>query len=235
MTTFALVHGAWHGAWCWESLTSLLEAEGHEVVAVDLPSEDTSATFETYADHVCSALRDCRHDDVVVVGHSLGGHTIPLVAARRPVRHLVYLCALVPDVRRSLAEQLRDDVDMMNPLYQEGLERCDGGRSVRWIDDELAKALMYGDCDEPSIQAAIRRLRPQSRSPYAKPFSLNEFPSVPASYIVCHDDLVVMPAWSRRVAREPLNADLIELAGSHSPFLSRPGQLADVLLRIAAG
>src|ERR1700735_1625644 len=92
MTTFALVHGAWHGAWCWESLAPLLRQAGHEVVAMDLPIEDGSASFEDYADVVCASL-DGYGDDVVVVGHSFGGLTIPLVAARRPVGHLGYLCA----------------------------------------------------------------------------------------------------------------------------------------------
>src|ERR1700691_2739565 len=97
MATFALVHGAFHGAWCWERLAPLLRQAGHEVVAMDLPIEDGSASFEDYADVVCASL-DGYGDDVVVVGHSFGGLTIPLVAARRPVRHLVYLCALVAKI-----------------------------------------------------------------------------------------------------------------------------------------
>ncbi|MET0699294.1 MAG: alpha/beta fold hydrolase, partial [Mycobacterium sp.] len=56
MTTFALVHGAWHGAWCWERLTPELVARGHRVVAVDLPIQDETATFEKYADTVVAAL-----------------------------------------------------------------------------------------------------------------------------------------------------------------------------------
>jgi pimeloyl-ACP methyl ester carboxylesterase len=87
MTTFALVHGAW----CWEMLTPLLQQAGHDVVAPDLPCDEAPATtFDPYADVVCAALDGC-DDDVVVVGHSLGGPTATLVAARRPVRHLVYL------------------------------------------------------------------------------------------------------------------------------------------------
>lgn len=84
MTTFALVHGSWHGAWCWELLAPLIEREGHFTAAMDLPCEDASASFETYADVVCAALDGCG-DDVVLVGHSLGANTIPLVATRRPV------------------------------------------------------------------------------------------------------------------------------------------------------
>ena len=114
MTTFALVHGGYHGAWCWERLTPLLQQAGDDVVTMDLPLEDGTATFDTYADVVCAALDGC-DDDVVLVGHSYAGNTIPLVAARRPVRHLVFLCAMIPDVGRSLAEQLADKPEMLNP------------------------------------------------------------------------------------------------------------------------
>src|SRR3954469_18012012 len=115
MTTFALVHGAWHGGWCWERVAAELAGRGEDAVgaglprgrdaiAPDLPCEDMSAGFEDYADVVVAALENAG-DDVVVVGHSLGGLTIPHVATRRPVRRLVFLCALLPAVGRSFADQ----------------------------------------------------------------------------------------------------------------------------------
>ncbi|ULE35186.1 alpha/beta fold hydrolase [Mycobacterium sp. IDR2000157661] len=73
MSTFAMVHGAWHGAWCWDRLTPELEALAHRVVVMDLPIDDSSASFDDYADVV-----------------------VPLVAQRIPVRRLVYLCAMPP-------------------------------------------------------------------------------------------------------------------------------------------
>lgn len=76
MSTFALVHGGFHGAWCWEQLSPLLQKDGHRVVTMELPLEDSAATFDTYADVVCAALEDS-DDDVVLVGHSYGGNTIP--------------------------------------------------------------------------------------------------------------------------------------------------------------
>nr|WP_234712877.1 alpha/beta fold hydrolase [Mycolicibacterium komanii]CRL73321.1 alpha/beta hydrolase [Mycolicibacterium komanii] len=72
MTTFALVHGAWHSAGCWNRLAPILTGTGHDVIAPDLPNEDGSADFEAYADVVCTALRGC-DDDVVLVAHSLAG------------------------------------------------------------------------------------------------------------------------------------------------------------------
>ena len=154
MTTFALVHGGYHGAWCWERLTPLLQQAGHGVVTMDLPLEDSTATFDTYADVVCAALDDCG-DDVVLVGHSYAGNTIPLVAARRPLRHLVFLCAMIPDVGRSLAEQLTDKPEMLNPVYEQGLSALDDQLCQRWTELDIARDIFYFDCDEQTAQAAL--------------------------------------------------------------------------------
>ena len=120
MSTFVLVHGAWHGAWCWDRLVPELEAHGHRTIAMDLPSDDEGMTFDGYADAVCATLRGAG-EDIVLVGHSLAGHTIPLVAARRPVKRLVYLCSLVPQPGRSLRDQLGEDLEMLFPRYLDGI------------------------------------------------------------------------------------------------------------------
>jgi pimeloyl-ACP methyl ester carboxylesterase len=229
MTTFALVHGGYHGAWCWEHLTPLLEQAGHDVVVMDLPLEDSAATFDTYADIVCEALDRC-DDDVVLVGHSYAGNTIPLVAARRPLRHLVYLCAMIPDIGRSLADQLSDGLEMLNPAYEQGLSVPDEQLRQEWTDLDLARAVFYDDCSDQAAQAALNRLRAQSIYPAIQPCSLTKFPTVKTTYVVCSDDQMLRPEWSRRTARERIDAELIELPGGHSPFYSRPAVLADVLL-----
>jgi len=95
VTTFALVHGAWHGAWCFERLVAELQRRDHEAVAIDLPATDVTAGNVAYAGVIEAALP--AGDDVVLVGHSLAGLSVPLVAARRPLRLLVYLCALIPE------------------------------------------------------------------------------------------------------------------------------------------
>ena len=84
-----LVHGAWHGGWCWERLIPELAARGHDAIAMDLPVEDGSATFEDYASVVIEVAASAT-DDVVLVGHSLGSMVIPLVAAARPVAATVF-------------------------------------------------------------------------------------------------------------------------------------------------
>ena len=231
MVTYALVHGAWHGAWCWELLTPILQGAGHDVVAVNLPCEDGAAGFDDYADVVRAALTD--YDEIVLVGHSIGGHTIPLVADRHPVRHLVYLCALVPDIGRSLLDQDSDELEMLNPIYQQGLSIPDDQLRQEWTDRELARALLYAHCEPPTAVAALDRLRPQSLYPGTLPFTLDRFPATPATYVMCSDDQILRPSWSRHVARNRLAADIVELPGDHSPFLSEPSRLADLLLGLA--
>ena len=111
---------------------SLLQQAGHGVVAMDLPIEDNSATFDTYADVVCAALDGCS-DDLILVGHSYAGSVIPLVAARRAVRHLVYVCAYVPDIGRSLADQLSDEPELVNPACYQAL-KADAQSRMVWCD-----------------------------------------------------------------------------------------------------
>jgi pimeloyl-ACP methyl ester carboxylesterase len=116
--------------------------------AMDLPCDDASASFETYADVVCAALDGCNHD-VVLVGHSLGGNTIPLVAARRPVSHLVYLCAVIPAIGRSVFDQIAG-TDMMLPGWDAGLSEPDAQSRTTWVDPDCGRTLLF---DQPAIGA----------------------------------------------------------------------------------
>jgi pimeloyl-ACP methyl ester carboxylesterase len=171
-------------------------------VTMDLPCDDGSASFETYADVVCAAVHGC-NDDVMLVGHSLAGSTVALVAARRPVHHLVYLCAAVPDIGRSVFDQIRDEPDMLNPLYFKGLSEPDAQSRTTWVDLEVARAVIYADCDDSTAKAALNRLRPQTRYPSTLPFPLSEFPAVRCTSVVCTEDQFIWPEWSRRTSCNP--------------------------------
>jgi pimeloyl-ACP methyl ester carboxylesterase len=231
MATFALVHGAWHGAWSWERLSPELEVAGHSVVAVDLPCDDPQSTFSDYADMVVASLEDA-DDDVVVVGHSLAGQTIPMVAARRPVQRLVYLCALIALPGRSFFEQLGGaDPVIMLPNYEAGLGELDKEGRRRWVDFGVAWSEMYGDCDEETARAAFDRLRPQATAPYRVPCPLGAMPAVETVYVAGSEDRIVNPDWSRRAAPERLGVEPVELAGSHSPMIARAREVAELLQR----
>ena len=231
MASFVLVHGAWHGAWCWGALEAELGARGHEVVAVDLPCDDPSATFTTYAAVVERAVAEAG-EDVVLVGHSLAGHTIPLVAAARPVRHLVFVCAVLPEPGRSFAEQIERDPAMLSAGRTRGTEVDEHGRR-RWVDLDAAREVMYADCADDAVRSAFEQLRPQAAAPYLEPCPLTAFPDVARTYVLGAEDRLVNPDWSRGAAVERLGVEPVELPGSHSPFLARPGALADVLVACA--
>jgi pimeloyl-ACP methyl ester carboxylesterase len=226
-----LVHGAWHASWCWERLVPELDVLGHRSLTVDLPSDDPAATYETYADVVVDALSE-EDEEVILVGHSMAGMTIPLVADRRPVRRLVYLCSLIPMPGRSFLEQLGVEPDTVLPEYEAGMEADEQGTGT-WTDREVARRVLYADCEEEVARAAFERLRPQAGTPYLQPCALETFPPTRSTYVVCGDDHLVNPDWSRRQAADRAGAELIEMPGGHSPFLSRPRAVADVLHRLA--
>jgi pimeloyl-ACP methyl ester carboxylesterase len=226
MGVIGLVHGAWGGAWYWELLRAELEARGHATVAVDLPCDDPAAGLSRYAEVVDEAL--CDAADVVLVGHSLGGLTIPLVAERRPVAGLVYLCALIPEPGRSLRDELSAGGPFV-PGFAESTVRDELGRSS-WPDREAATRDLFHDLPRTEAERWLSRLRPQAPAPIREACPLDRLPDVASTYVLCTEDRVVDPDWSRRTARERLGVRPLELAGGHSPMLSRPGALAELLL-----
>lgn len=225
MTTFGLVHGAFHGAWCWADLAAELESRGHRVLTVDLPSEDPDAGGSRYADAAAAAFGDA-DDDLVLVGHSLGGLTIPLVAGRRPVRRMVFLGAMVPRPGRRHDDVLDDEPDMVLPGPEGGAYRGPDGLT-RWHPRAAAR-WFFADCTPETAAWAASLLRGQSWT-ITREVGLEAWPDVPSAYILGVRDPVINPAWSRRVARDVLHTDAIELDAGHSPFLSAPGSLADAL------
>jgi hypothetical protein len=100
------------------------------------------------------------------------------------------------------------------------------------IDLDSARELLWADCDEQTVAIAFERPRPKCAFPFTAPLSLAELPTVSCTSIICTEDQLINPEWSRRIARG-IGADVVELPGSHSPLLSRPSALADVLLRVA--
>ena len=228
MTLFVLVHGAWHGAWCWSRVIPLLEERGHAAVAMDLPIEDRSAGWGDYADAVIAAMDDA-DGDVVLVGHSMGGHVIPVVAERRPVARSVFLAAGMP-VEESFAALMQKHHDHFGPALAEKLVWAEDGGTT-WRPDDAAD-IFYHDCEPQDARDAVSRLRSQYMQQAGDPYPITSFPNSPSTYIVCGQDRAISPAWGRRITSE-LGMETIEMDASHSPFWSRPRELADVLVSLA--
>jgi len=216
VATFCLVHGAWHGGWAWDVVRPELESRGHRVVAPHLPCEDVGAGVEEYAAAVRDALGGA--GDAIVVGHSLGGLTIPLVPARR----LVFLCAYVPEPGRALLER---GADAWGPGFAESTVRDELERTY-WPDLEAAaRDLQY----PPAAAGLTAKLRRQARKPVADPSPLAALPDVERTFVVCTSDYAIPPDFQRRMAREELGVEPVELETGHSPMLTLPRELATVL------
>jgi pimeloyl-ACP methyl ester carboxylesterase len=240
MATFALVHGAWFGGWCWTPLAAELRKMGHTVVAPDLPIEDPEAGIAEYAAVVEAALDDIGAGpegplagaDVILVGHSLGGLTIPVVAEHRPVAGLIFLCAFLPDP----GQPMHVDVDTYSPewgaLSANQVTHDDG--STSWPVDAAIQAFFH-DCEMAVADRCARQLRPQAWTPANQENPLESLPTAPAAYVLCSDDRMIAPGWSRRMAKSRLGVDPIELPGGHSPMIVDPALVADLLDQMAAG
>jgi pimeloyl-ACP methyl ester carboxylesterase len=223
MSTFGLVHGGGFGAWCWERLIPELEARGHHAATVDLTPEDQEGGAARCAAVVAEAFAAV--DDLVLVGHSGAGLIIPLVAAERPVRRLIFLHALLPRPSQSAVDQLKAEPDMFNSSDMFAVQRPFSE------DEEVANRFLLHDCTPEVAHDAFRRLRPETGVLGREVTPLQTWPRVPCAYIACTDDWTATPGWARRAARERLGVEPVEIPGGHCPFLSRPRELAKALVR----
>lgn len=226
MSVFALVHGSCQDAWVWHRVIPLLRAAGHRVAAMDLPLSDPDAGASEYADAVVSALENL-DEPPILVGHSMAGMVIPVVAARRPVKLLVFLAAAIPRLGSSLFDRFRgEERDMFQPDWP-------GKDPSR--NREHALEYLFHDCDRTLAEQAIAHLRPQASSCVATEAPpLRKWPEVPSQSIVCAEDRTLNPDWSRRASRRLLGVQAIEIPGGHCPFLARPDLLAARLAGLAA-
>jgi hypothetical protein len=198
MATFSPVHGAWHGGWCWDLVRAELEARGHVVHTPDLPCEDVTAGVEEYAASVPPAD--------VVVGHSLGGCTIPFVAARVHV----FVTALVAGTGWG---------GVFVPGFGDARVRDELGRSYYPDPDDAARDLQY-PAEQVHLAARLRRQAPYEGAPASV-----ERPV----YVACTRDGAIRPDWQRHLARDVLGVEPYELDAGHSPMLECPGELAALL------
>ena len=224
-----LVHGAWHGAWCWETVIERLDARGISVRAVDLPSVlHASATLADDGDEVRAVL-DESAARTLLVGHSYGGAVVTDAGVHPHVEHVAYLTAFVLDEGESVVTNgVPGGEDMQLP---DGLE-IDMSAGVVRVKPDRATEFFFHDCAPEVAADATARLRPQSLTAMSGTPRAIAWRERPTTYILCTEDHGVPVALQRNFAAR--TDAVVEIPRSHSPFLSAPGELAEILGHLAS-
>lgn len=240
MATFVLIHGAWHGGWCWERVQPLLETRGHKVIAPDLPglgSDQTpvdTVTMETWVSFVTDLIKE-QNGPVVLVGHSRGGIVISEAAERIPAKigKLVYLTAFMLPDGMSMQEVI--DQSAQGETAAELIEPSPDFVTIS-IKSDVVQEKFYNRTAEQWVRKAEEQLRPEPVMSFLSPVAVSEdrFGRVPRAYIECTEDHVI-PIELQRSFRDAINCeDVVTLDSDHSPFFSMPEELASALEDLAA-
>jgi pimeloyl-ACP methyl ester carboxylesterase len=222
-----LVHGAWHGAWCWERVTPLLDRAGVPWAAPDLPSCGQAATkADLLADTAAvEAVLDGLAGDepAVLCGHSRGGLVITEAGAHPRVGHLVYLTALLLAPGQEVGQAIGP-----TKLF-ENLTRLEDGTTIP--RGEAAPELFYNDCTPEDVAWAVGRVRSQYMGGKGPDPSREAWRHRPTTYVVCTADNANSADAQRAMGARA--GTIVELGAGHSPFVSQPRQMADLLIELS--
>jgi pimeloyl-ACP methyl ester carboxylesterase len=234
-----LVHGAWHGAWCWDAVTPLLRDAGVAVVAVDLPGhgDDRQPLADLHGDagKVRSVLDEVE-GPVVLVGHSYGGAVITEAGFHPAVERLVYIAAFNLDEGEAVGRAATREADTASidhsdrPDLGAALRSDDEGRTTT-IATEGATEILYNDCSAAIAEWATARLGPQRMANFGDEPKGVAWRDRRSTYVVCTEDQAVHPDLQRILARRA--TDTVVWPTGHSPFLSQPDLVTRTLRELA--
>ena len=235
MSKFLLVHGSGHGAWCFEKLLKHLKNKGHSADAIDLPGHGYNkipikdVTLEKYSSEILKSLSS----PTILLGHSMGGYPISLAAETDPyyIKHLVYLTAFIPEDGKSLSE-MRSKVDQY-PLTSV-IKKTEDGLGF-YIPAKYQKNIFYNDCSQEDINLAAENLCVQAIKPQNTPIKLGvNFKNISKSYISCLNDRTIPIELQKKLSASITKENKYEMKSGHSPFFSKPAELANILNKIAS-
>ena len=239
MSTYLLIHGAWHGGWCWRKVVPLLQAKGHNVPAPDMPGHGddktpmANVTLKSYTDRICE-IAAAQAEPVILVGHSMGGVLITQAAEEHPrkIRALVYMCAFLPRNGDSLMTWAQQDREsMVNPTTIDSLSKELVGFKI-----EHSREAFYANSADEDIAFAQSHLVNQSTAPFVTPIvsTMERWGQIPRYYIECAQDRAITLGLQREMQKHSPCNKTFSIDTDHSPFLSAPEPLADILLQIGS-
>lgn len=233
MSTFVLVHGAWHGAWCWYKIATRLEARGHTVIVPDMPGHGAdrtpieSVTLDDIVARIGAAV-EAAPEPVILVGHSYGGAVISQTAERHApkVARLVYVAAFLLENGRTVLEAAAGDDSDLAPA----IVPAPDGRTAT-VDPASLKVALYGCCSAQDIALARASLGPEAFAGFRTPLQLTKqnFGRIPRHYVECSEDRATSIGLQRRMQAALPCERVFTLQTDHSPFFSAPDALTDCL------
>ncbi len=246
MATFVLIHGSWHGGWCFDEVTRRLEAAGHRVIAPTLPgmggneAELRAVTLQGWADFAVEQCRTLKAElngaPVVLAGHSRGGLVVSQAAETDPdaMDALVYICAMMLPGGMSRAqfkalEQPTPDFDaLITPV----------GHGAGTVVDPARAAPVFAQLSPPDLVAAtLPRLLAEPHGPRSTPLRLTpeRWGSLPRTYVETLHDRTIPITSQRRMQDLSPGAAVVTLDADHSPYLSAPDELTAALVAAIPG
>jgi pimeloyl-ACP methyl ester carboxylesterase len=240
--TFILIHGAWQGAWAWDTVVPRLRAAGHDAIAVDLPGNGhnpmppAEVNLERYAVHVAGII-DATSGPVIMVGHSMGGTAAAQACEWRPERIAlaIFLAAfLLPD-GMSVLEFYEQNLEPWMRGAHKRVSYDDTGL-LSTIDPVSAVEVFYHKADRGLAETAARKLTPQPEGGRRSKLQLSteRFGTVPRVYIEAQSDRSVHLPLQRRMQQMSPCLQVYGLDSDHAPQLSDPDALVALLLRAVA-
>ena len=235
VTTFVLLHGMFHGAWCWSRVVPLLQAAGHAVVTPTQTGVGERAhllrpgiTLDVFVDDLVLAIEANDGEEAVLVGHSFGGHALGGAAARAPnrIRHLIFLDSVFPQHGVPPLEQSDPEV----AAARRALAAQTGGLSIPPPEPSV-----FGVPPGPDADWVRQRMTPHPFGTLTSALQLPNGPAngLPATYVCCTDPVYAPLASARARARQQPGWAWREIAAGHDCMVTAPGATADLLMEIA--
>ena len=231
---FVLIHGAWHGGWCWDGVIKELEKQGHTAQAPTMPGHNagddrSGIKFDDYVDTI-TALLAKQDTPVVLVGHSSAGFLLQMAAPKIPdkIQQLILHNAFI------LADG-KCQFDLVPPEAAEGMTAAANAspdNCVPVIEDFVRHQLMAGEPVEMQ-DALISRLVPQPLALFTTPITTRNFVNlnIPISVVFCKDDASLPPGAFLGMAQGLGDYQLIEVPGSHESLFTNPAVVAEGLIK----
>ena len=225
LPVIAFVHGCTQGPSGWDRVRDHLAVEGVDTIAIDLePQRFNSAGAIECSKHIAETLRDIDH--VVLVGTSCTGIIVPVVTMVRPIDHLVFVCAGLPDIGRSVTDQ----------IFQDGVLHSEWASCDSPYSPDAARRFMFNDCDGEILEWSLTTVRAFLPQPaYHETTPLVRWPEVSSTYMLGTKDRIISQDWARNAVPRRLGVEPLEVATGHCPQNSQPALLSKLLMDVVSG